>query len=74
MEQNLCRICRKHPIEVRDYRFIDSVGLQGKVLVCKLCYGLNDATIVDVMRDELDPETFYEPLIKETGGEYDETV
>ena len=55
-----CNICRKHDITIKDYRFIDSCGLQGKVLVCNWCWDLNDAAIREVIRDELDPKEFYE--------------
>jgi hypothetical protein len=55
-----CNICRKHDITIKDYRFIDSCGLQGKVLVCNWCWDLNDDAIREVIRDELDPKEFYE--------------
>ena len=55
-----CNICRKHDITMKDYRFIDSCGLQGKVLVCNWCWDLNDDAIREVIRDELDPKEFYE--------------
>ena len=54
-----CEICRKHPIKHKDYRFMDNCGLQGKVLVCEWCQGLNDVAISDIIRDELDPKDFY---------------
>ena len=54
-----CQICRKHPIKHRDYRQLDNCGLQGKVLVCEWCVGLNDVAISDIIRDELNPKTFY---------------
>ena len=57
--KNDCQICRKHPIMHRDYRQLDSCGIQGKVLVCEWCVGLNDVAISDIIRDELDPEDFY---------------
>ena len=55
-----CQICRKHKVEYKDYRFIDSCGLQGKTLVCKWCRDLNDVTISDIVREELDPKTFHQ--------------
>ena len=55
-----CHICRKHPIKHKDYRFIDSCGLQGSTLVCEWCVGLNDVAIKDIIRDELNPKDFYE--------------
>ena len=57
--KNDCQICRKHPIKYRDYRRLDRCGLQGKVLVCEWCQGLNDVAISDIIRDELDPKSFY---------------
>jgi len=54
-----CHICRKHEIEYKDYRFIDSCGLQGKTLVCRWCRDLDDVAISDIIRDDLDPEDFY---------------
>ena len=54
-----CHICRKHPIKHKDYRFIDSCGLQGSTLVCEWCVGLNDVAIKDIIRDELNPKDFY---------------
>lgn len=56
----MCEICRKHPATRRDYRFIDSCGLQGKCSVCEYCVGLNDVAISEIVRDELDPKDFYE--------------
>ena len=55
-----CNICRKHPIKYKDYRFIDSCGLQGSVYVCEWCQGLNDVAISDIIRDELNPKQFYQ--------------
>ena len=55
-----CNICRKHNADYKDYRFIDSCGLQGKVLVCKWCFDLNDDVIREIIRDEIDPKEFYE--------------
>ena len=58
-----CQICRKHKATVKDYRFIDSCGLQGKVLDCNWCFNLNDDTVRTVIRDNLDPKSLYdEPL------------
>ena len=59
-----CEICRNHKVDKKDYRFIDSCGLQGKVIVCHWCFGLNDVAISEIMRDELDPEDFYEEEIE----------
>ena len=55
-----CQICRKHKVEYKDYRFIDSCGLQGKTFVCKWCRGLNDVAISDIVREELDPKVYYD--------------
>jgi hypothetical protein len=58
----LCRVCGKHVARATDYRFIESLGMQGKTYVCKLCFGLNDETLVRIVREELDPEEeFYAP-------------
>tara|TARA_R100001082_G_scaffold44518_1_gene23702 strand:- start:5742 stop:5924 length:183 start_codon:yes stop_codon:yes gene_type:complete len=54
-----CHICNKHKIKIKDYRFIDSVGLQGGVLACKYCFSLNDVTIVEIIKNNLNPKTFY---------------
>ena len=56
MDEIKCGICRKHKAEYRDYRFIDSCGLQGKVLSCGHCRNLNDKEISIIVNDELDPE------------------
>lgn len=55
-----CEICRKHEVSRKDYRFIDSCGLQGKVLDCEWCYNLTDVAISDIIRDSLDPKSFYD--------------
>ena len=55
-----CQICRKHPIKHKDYRFLDSCGLQGKVLVCEWCVGLSDVAISNIIRDEEDPTEYYD--------------
>ena len=54
-----CNICRKHKAEHKDYRFIDSCGLQGKIFVCKWCLGLHDVAVSDIIRDKLNPKQFY---------------
>ena len=54
-----CEICRKHPRVSMDYRFLDSCGLQGKVIVCEWCRGLNDVAICEIIRDEKDPKEYY---------------
>ena len=55
-----CEICRKHDVSRKDYRFIDSCGLQGKVLACEWCYNLSDVAVSDIIRDSLDPKSFYD--------------
>ena len=55
-----CEICRKHDVSRKDYRFIDSCGLQGKVLDCEWCYNLSDVAVSEVIRDGLDSKDFYE--------------
>ena len=59
-KSNKCEICRKHDVSRKDYRFIDSCGLQGKVLDCEWCYNLSDVAVSEVIRDGLDPKDFYE--------------
>ena len=59
-----CEICRKHEVAFKDYRFIDSCGLQGKTYVCKWCRDLNDVAISDIIRDELNPKVFYESEVE----------
>ena len=54
-----CNICRKHKAVINDYRFIDSCGLQGKIVTCEWCRDLNDVAVSEIIRDELDPKTFY---------------
>ena len=44
-----CGICRKYKAECKDYRFIDSCGLQGKVLTCRWCFRLNDIAICEII-------------------------
>ena len=61
-----CTICRKHDVEQKDYRFIDSCGLQGKILVCSWCKGLNDVTVCEIIRDGIDPLDFYDQDIIKT--------
>tara|TARA_R100001510_G_C7654538_1_gene213201 strand:- start:1874 stop:2056 length:183 start_codon:yes stop_codon:yes gene_type:complete len=54
-----CHICNKHKAKIKDYRFIDSVGLQGSVLACKYCFNLNDVSIVEIIKNNLNPKNFY---------------
>ena len=44
-----CQICHKHKADRRDYRFIDSCGLQGKVYACNWCFNLNDESIKETV-------------------------
>lgn len=60
-----CQICRKHCAKYKDYRFIDSCGLQGKVLSCEWCRELNDDAVRDIIRHDGDPKAFY---VKENGA------
>ena len=55
-----CQICRKHEAEYKDYRFIDSCGLQGKVISCGWCKGLNDEAIREIIREEINPKEYYD--------------
>ena len=54
------QICYKHEAEYKDYRFIDSCGLQGKVLACGWCRELNDDAIIEIIDNTLDPKEFYD--------------
>ena len=60
-----CHICSKHKIYHKDYRFIESCGLQGKVLVCEWCFNLNDVAISDIIRDKLNPKDYYDKPVQE---------
>lgn len=59
-----CHICRKHKVCRKDYRFIESCGLQGKILTCEWCFNLNDVTISNIIRDELNPKDYYNKPVK----------
>ena len=54
-----CDICNKHDIYRKDYRFIESAGLQGKILSCEWCFNLNDLVIRDIIKNNLNPEDYY---------------
>ena len=60
-----CNVCKKHEATRIDYRFRDSVGLQGKIRSCDWCADLNDITIRDIVRsryekgDNIDPRRYY---------------
>ena len=54
-----CDICYKNNVKFKDYRFIESCGLQGKVLSCKWCFDLNEVAISQIVRDGLNPKEFY---------------
>ena len=62
-----CRICRIYKAKYKDYRFIDSCGLQGKVLVCKWCFRLNDVTVCEIIRGNgsIDPNKVYYTEVKD---------
>lgn len=51
-----CSICRKYKVKRKDYRFIDSCGLQGSVLSCEWCFDLNDVAVAEIIRNGLDPK------------------
>ena len=55
-----CQICSIHEAEWRDYRFIESCGLQGKVYSCDWCRELDDHAIQEIMGNDLDPKDFYD--------------
>ena len=54
-------MCRIYKAEYKDYRFIDSCGLQGKVLACRWCFRLNDVTICEIIRSNgsINPKKTY---------------
>ena len=54
-----CQICHKHEADSRDYRFIDSCGLQGKVYACNWCINLNDNAIEEIVGEQADPKDYY---------------
>ena len=54
-----CQICKKHKAEYKDYRFIDSCGLQGKVLSCGWCINLDNVAVAQIIRENLDPKKGY---------------
>jgi hypothetical protein len=54
-----CDVCYKHNVKVKDYRFIESCGLQGKVLSCKWCFNLNDVAVCQIVNEGLNPKEFY---------------
>ena len=45
-----CQICEKHEAEYKDYRYIDSCGLQGKVLSCGNCRVLSDVSVCELYK------------------------
>lgn len=51
-----CYSCGTKKDLLKDYRYIDSLGLQGKVIMCKRCFSLNDAEIVtrEVMKNDIE--------------------
>ncbi len=55
-----CQICNQHEAECKDYRFIGTYGLDGKVLSCGWCRDLNDSTICEVIRTKSDPKEYYD--------------
>jgi len=55
-----CDVCRKHNVKFKDYRFIDSIGFQGKILSCSFCVGLNDVAIVEIHSERAIPEDYYD--------------
>ena len=57
-----CEICNKHQIDYKDYRFIDGY-FNGKTLVCKWCFSLNDVAIVEVFNEDIDPKKYYKEKV-----------
>jgi|TARA_Y100000034_G_scaffold130987_1_gene190741 hypothetical protein len=62
-----CEICRTYKAKYKDYRFIDSCGLQGKVLVCSWCFRLNDIAIREIVRSNgsINPKKTYYVEVKD---------
>ena len=42
MSKIICECCQIRPATTKDFRFIDSINVSGKVLVCDTCRNLND--------------------------------
>lgn len=43
----MCECCRRAEATLKDYRFIESISVSGKVLVCKYCFELSDVEFVE---------------------------
>ena len=54
-----CYICNKNNAQTQDYRFIDSLGMQGKILSCEYCFSLNDKTIIKIKKNNENPKKYY---------------
>ena len=52
-----CDCCdKKHETLFKDYRFIDSLGMQGKTFLCGDCLPLNDVSLVERHRRFNNPD------------------
>ena len=54
-----CEVCNKHKAKYKDYRFIDGY-FNGKILVCKWCFDLNDVSLVEIFNNKLNPESYHD--------------
>ncbi len=54
-----CYICNKNNVKTKDYRFIESLGIQGKILSCEYCFSLNDKTIIKIIKNNENPKKYY---------------
>tara|TARA_R100000700_G_C3055421_1_gene72733 strand:+ start:234 stop:428 length:195 start_codon:yes stop_codon:yes gene_type:complete len=59
-----CYICNKNNAKTQDYRFIDSLGIQGKILSCEYCFSLNDKTIIKIKKNNENPKKYYNRKVK----------
>jgi hypothetical protein len=46
----VCDCCGVREESMKDYRFIERYGFQGKTYVCDICYHLDNVTFVDIHR------------------------
>ena len=65
----ICKCCRNKNATIKDYRFIDSIGCQGSILVCDKCFNLNDEYFIKAFLkghgyDEIDYKRGFEILLE----------
>ena len=56
-EEVNCWYCGKHRVTIIDYRTLN--GVTSRYLSCEWCRGLNNKTIRQIQRDNLEPKDFY---------------